>query len=321
MTVFSQTPDHRSSPEQPPVTVSARVVTSKLSLSGAARELREQSQPDTIVIPVQEENTSDVRQMLDFFTGEMMAVHDELIKRTHALEQANRRLQEIDLLKTRFVSDVAHELRAPLASIMVKLDLIDRDAPENRDRHVSEVRRQVRRLGQMIESILDLTRIYMSNPADHFAPVDLNLLAEQVLEHQLETAVAAGLELTWSPHEPLPHVLGDYAHLERVLQNLIGNAVKYTRQGSVALSTTWDESAQRVVFAVADTGIGIAPEDLPRLFTRFYRGRRAEEAGIPGSGLGLAIVKEIVEQHGGGIEVESEIGVGSVFRVLLPPLR
>lgn len=269
--------------------------------------------PSSPAVPHQE-----VDLVLEFFTAEMMSAHDELVKRTRALEEANHRLQEIDQLKTRLVGDVAHELRAPLASILLKLDLIERDKEDHREKHLNDVRRQVRRLGHMIENILDLTRIYMSNPADRFKDIDLNdLLAQTVKAHE-NTARTAGLKLEWLPSVVPLSVHGEAEQLERVFENLINNAVKYTRTGSISVSSQWDIKHTSVCVTVRDTGIGIAQEDMPRLFSRFHRGKLSEEANIPGTGLGLAIVKEIVDLHGGTIDISSEPGVGTTARVLLP---
>jgi two-component system phosphate regulon sensor histidine kinase PhoR len=271
------------------------------------------------VVNPQKISTQETNLVLEFFTAEMMAAHDELVKRTRKLEEANHRLQELDQLKTRLVGDVAHELRAPLASILLKIDLVERDKPENQERHLNDVRRQVRRLGHMIENILDLTRIYMTNPIERFLDVDVNVLISTVVKAHHQEALAANLSLVWKPGSNLPPVYGELEQLERAFTNLTGNAIKYTLAGTVTVMTRWDGDRNRVVVEIADTGIGIAPEDVPRLFSRFHRGRLAEAANITGTGLGLAIVKEIIEIHNGTIEVESEAGVGTRFRVLLPP--
>ncbi|MCA9908551.1 MAG: HAMP domain-containing histidine kinase, partial [Anaerolineae bacterium] len=238
---------------------------------------------------------SEEKEILSFFATEMLGVHDELIKRTRALEEANHRLQEIDQLKTRLVGDVAHELRGPLASMLIKLDLIEQGKPENQGRYVSEIRQQVHRLSDMIENILDLSRIYMSNPAERFSDISINELVSGVVEQYAPRARSAGLVLEWNPGSFMPATRGEREQLERVFSNLIDNAIKYTPQGSVIVASGWDAESRRVYVDIQDTGLGIAPEDLPQLFSRFHRGRRVEDTTIPGTGLGLAIVKEIVD--------------------------
>jgi signal transduction histidine kinase len=116
----------------------------------------------------------------------------------------------------------------------------------------------------------------------------------------------------------LPGVRGEREQLERVFVNVIGNAIKYTPKGSIDIQLTHDLARRLVCVSVRDSGIGIAADDIPNLFNRFQRGKLAAQAGIDGSGLGLAIVKDIVDVHGGRIEVESAPGKGSTFKVYLP---
>jgi signal transduction histidine kinase len=116
----------------------------------------------------------------------------------------------------------------------------------------------------------------------------------------------------------MPEVRGHMTDLFRAISNLVVNAVNYTQAGEVRVMTHHDPNAATVIVEVTDTGIGIAPEDMPYLFERFYRGRSVGSSSIPGTGLGLALVKEIVEKHQGRIEVKSVLGEGSTFRIVLP---
>jgi signal transduction histidine kinase len=120
--------------------------------------------------------------------------------------------------------------------------------------------------------------------------------------------------LTFTPYADLPAVRGEENQLAQVITNLIGNAINYTQAGEIYISTGSKDA--QVLIEVRDTGLGIAPDDLPHLFERFYRGHHTRQ--IRGTGLGLAIVKEIVDLHDGRIEVESEVGVGTTLRVWLP---
>jgi two-component system phosphate regulon sensor histidine kinase PhoR len=262
--------------------------------------------------------TEEMQQVLNFFTGEMMAAHEELLKRARALEEANHRLEEIDQLKTRLLGEVAHELRAPLTSILLKLDLIERGQAENRPRYVNDVRTQVRRLGHMIEEILDMTRIYMTNPAERFVDVDLGGLLNEALDRLHIIARHKQLSIVYQPPSAPVIVRGEREQIVRIFDNLIGNAIKYTPSGGVDIRVEIDRLQREVCVVVQDTGIGIAAEDIPHLFDRFHRGTLTAKAGIQGTGLGLAIVKDILDVHGGRITVESKPGVGSTFRVMLP---
>jgi two-component system sensor histidine kinase BaeS len=152
-----------------------------------------------------------------------------------------------------------------------------------------------------------------------FEPVDLNKVVEEAVEIYRPRAEAADLALTFEREDPLPKVWGSRNQLSQVATNLVANAVNYTPCGFVKVRTLWDASQETVCLQVQDTGMGIEAEDMPHLFERFYRGRRVGSSNIPGSGLGLAIVREILDLHGGTIEVESEVGEGSTFTLRFEP--
>jgi signal transduction histidine kinase len=147
-----------------------------------------------------------------------------------------------------------------------------------------------------------------------FAPVMLNALIAQVVAVHQPATDAKNLTLTFTPYDELPVVPGEENQLAQVITNLISNAINYTARGEIEVSTSANE--REAVIEVHDTGLGIDSEDIPHLFERFYRGSRTRD--IRGTGLGLAIVKEIVDLHDGRIEVESQIDVGTTFRVYLP---
>jgi signal transduction histidine kinase len=241
-----------------------------------------------------------------------------IAERTKDLAAANERLQDLDRLKTKFVSDVSHELRTPVTSLGLYLDLMIRGKPEKRDHYLQQAITQMARLRSLIDDILDLSRLDRQHQGWNSAMLDLNEVAALVVDEQQPTAEAAGLALSSQRTlEPL-RVLGDHSQMLRAIRNLVANATKYTRAGQVQVTTL--DKGVRVGVQVTDTGIGIAPEDLPHVFDRFYRGQQVAQSTIPGTGLGLAIVKEIIEAHGGTVEVESELGVGSTFRLWLPAM-
>lgn len=248
----------------------------------------------------------------------METLEYRVIARTRELEEANARLQELDRLKSKFVSDVSHELRTPTANIKLFLHLLENSTPEKQTRCMFVLNEQTNRLVDLIEDILNLSRLDMDKTKSEFAPVDLNVLVERiVIAHQLR-AENAGLQLTFEPCAALPPVRAESNQLSQVVTNLVTNAVNYTPAGQVRVSTHLSVEQKSVCVQVQDTGMGIAAEDLPHLFERFYRGQSVGSSNIPGSGLGLAIVKEVVDLHGGKVEVESEVGKGSTFRVWLP---
>ena len=224
--------------------------------------------------------------------------------------------KELERLKSKFVSDVSHELRTPVTNLGLYLNLLQKGNPEKREQYLRVLDEQTQRLRNLIESILDLSRLERDKEHVAFAPVDLNDIAAQVVVAHQPRAEATGLALTFEPGAGLPSIRGEASQITRVITNLVANAINYTPAGRVQVSTY--RCNGKVCLDVQDTGLGIAAEDMPHLFERFYRGRHSPQADIPGSGLGLSIVKEIVDLHGGEIKVASEVGTGTTFTVTLP---
>jgi PAS domain S-box-containing protein len=227
------------------------------------------------------------------------------------------RQKELDHLKDMFVSDVSHELRTPTANIHLYLELLE-NAPHNKqNKYLAVIKEQSLLLTKLVEDILDLSRLAMAKAKKiEFEKMDINLLTEQVISAHKPLVEDTGLKIEFSPCSDLPAVWGDGNQMSRVITNLVSNAVRYTTRGKICVETF--KSDGDVCLTVRDTGIGIEKEDLPHIFERFYRGRNVRQSKIHGTGLGLAIVKEIVELHDGSLEVNSEYGIGSEFKVILP---
>lgn len=237
-------------------------------------------------------------------------------ERTRALAAANEQLKELDRLKSKFVSDVSHELRTPITNLGMYLDLLDHGLPDKRVYYLTTLRKEVGRLRQLVGDILDLSRLEMIQDRKiQFEPINLNLIVGQVVSVLLPQAIAAGLSLEFNPDSTMPLIPGVHNQIVQVATNLLTNAINYTKDGRI-LVRTFRQNGQ-VCLQVQDTGLGIGPEDMPHIFERFYRGQQVGQYDIPGTGLGLGIVKEIVDLHGGRIEVSSELGQGSTFQVWL----
>lgn len=239
-----------------------------------------------------------------------------VMERTRALAGANERLQELDKLKSKFVSDVSHELRTPVTNLMMYIDLLEKGKVDRQNHYISVLKREVARLSSLVESILDLSRLELNHRTITLGPVNLNRVIEQVLVAHQPRFESTGLQLETELSDSLPMVRGDDNQLAQVVTNLVSNAVNYTREGFIRVTTRHIADMRQVLLLVEDSGIGIDPEDIPHLFDRFYRGQRISH--IPGSGLGLGIVKEIVDIHQGKIGVDSVVGQGSRFRIWLP---
>ena len=233
------------------------------------------------------------------------------------LEQ-NDRLRELDRLKDEFVALVSHELRTPLTSITGYLELVLDDSellPEHR-RFLEVVDRNADRLLRLVSDLLLVAQIESGKLALEPEDVDLADLATHSVEVLRPAADARGIDLRLDAH-PIPTMTGDPARLGQLLDNLVSNAVKFTEDGGrvvVALGVTGED----LVLAVSDNGIGIPVAEQRRLFDRFFRATTAQDRAIEGTGLGLTIVHAIVRAHGGAIEVTSDEGQGTTFRVRLP---
>jgi len=246
-------------------------------------------------------------------------LEQRVLDRTSELAEANEQLKELDALKSQFVSDVSHELRTPVTNLKLYLDLLEHKGPVLLPKYLPILQKQADRLGQLIQDILDLSRldIHASTPPG-FELVDMNQVTRDViLAHQLRVEMA-GLTLNVGLHPNLPPVLGERNQLAQVVTNLLVNAINYTESGSISLTTMLTNNQKQICLIVRDTGVGINAEDLGYLFNRFYRGQKARQSNIPGTGLGLAIAQEIVRLHSGHIEVYSVVNQGSTFRVYLP---
>lgn len=247
-------------------------------------------------------------------------LEQRVAERTQELADANERLKELDYLKSKFVSEVSHELRAPVTNLKLYLELLAKSPAEKRPRIVNVLGQQTERLTQLVTDILDLSRLELGRERIRFESLDLNRVVEQVVEAHVPRAEAANLALNFVPDPALPRLEGERNQLAQVVTNLVANAINYTPEGMIEVRTCAGDEGD-VVLEVQDTGLGIAPGDLPHLFERFYRGNLSRDLDVPGTGLGLGIVQEIVDLHQGAIMVESDVGVGTTFRVSFPAGR
>jgi signal transduction histidine kinase len=229
------------------------------------------------------------------------------------------RLKEVERLKSKFVSNVSHELRTPLTNITTYLKLLEKGKEERREHYLSVLKDETQRLTRLIQDLLDLSQLETEPISDTAVSTDLVMSAKTHFETFLAQAEAKNIDFYWETAVDPILVNIEKHHLGQLLTNLLGNAFAYTPEGgTVTLSTGMNDSGQMVWLKVKDSGAGILPDEKPRLFDRFFRGKAAELSGIPGTGLGLAICQEIAERWGGMIEVESESGQGAQFTVWLP---
>ena len=239
--------------------------------------------------------------------------------REQLIEQ-NARLVELDRMKDEFVALVSHELRTPLTSIVGYLEpLLDREAgplSPTQERFLKTIDRNARALSRIVGDLLFLASIDAGKLTLQTEDVDLAQLVAEAVEACEPSAHGRGITLTVETAE-VPTVRGDRARLTQLTDNLLSNAIKFTPDGG-HVEVHGHGNQSNAIIEIRDTGIGIPADEIPRLFTRFYRATSATEHAISGTGLGLAIVKTITDAHHGSIEVDSSPGVGTTMRVLLP---
>jgi signal transduction histidine kinase/DNA-binding response OmpR family regulator len=242
-----------------------------------------------------------------------------------AYEEERRRaeaLAELDRAKTLFFSNVSHEFRTPLTLMLGPLEDVlakpdDDVLPDNR-RLVETAHRNGQRLLKLVNNLLDFSRIEAGRVKAAFEPLDLAAFTAELASSFRSATDRAGLRLEVDA-PPLPQpVYVDREMWEKVVLNLVSNAFKFTLEGAITVAVRPAPEGDGVEVEVRDTGVGVPPEELPRLFERFHRVEGARGRTVEGSGIGLALVSELVRLHGGRIEVESRPGVGTAFRIRLP---
>lgn len=242
---------------------------------------------------------------------EFKGPQDEIGRLVTTLNEMIGRIEETFHMQRRFIADSSHELRTPLTVIQGNLDLLERDVDDEcRQESIQSIKRETSRMSKIVSDLLLLAQLDRQQMLER-KPVQLDsILLETFREARL---IADGRKVEIGREDAVT-VLGDADQLRRMLWNLVSNAIKYTSDGGRITLSLYKEDGWACL-EVADTGAGIAQDDIPHLFDRFYRVDKARSRG--GTGLGLAIVKSIAEMHGGSVSVSSVLGKGSAFLVKL----
>ncbi len=238
------------------------------------------------------------------------------------------RERAVERMRADFVANASHELRTPLASLIGFVETLRgpaADDPPAQARFLEIMAEQAERMNRLIDDLLSLSRIEITEHQPPAEMVDLEGVVERILDSFEINIRKRAVSLLWEPAENLPRVLGDTDQLEQVAQNLLDNALKYGKPGGtvkVAVAqvnpgSKWP-SRPGIVLSVSDDGPGIPRQHLPRLTERFYRVDNGRSRALGGTGLGLAIVKHIINRHRGVLLIESEAGAGATFHVWLP---
>ena len=248
-------------------------------------------------------------------SNDQMAVED-LRMRASELADAYQQLAEQDLARHEFLTNIAHELRTPLMVASGYLQMLQRGivSGEQVTAGIDAVARNVQRITILVNDILFLQE--MDLVLSEFQDVDMGEMAQHVIEKYAEIAAKLGVDLRFTPSPNLSPVSGDPKSLERALMALVDNAIKFSPKGG-GVEIQLSEKDEDILVAVEDHGIGIAKENMPRIFNRFYHLEKHEDDLFGGVGLGLAITRQVIEQHHGRLDVASEPGKGSTFTMTL----
>jgi len=244
-------------------------------------------------------------------SNDQLAV-DDLRMRASELAEAYQKLAEQELARREFLTNVAHELRTPLQVASGYLQMLQKGimTGDQLTAGIETVARNVQQIATLVNDILFLQEMDLVLP--EFQSVDLNEVAKAVCEIYDEKASERGVILRFKPNSLVPSVSGDYKSLERALMALVDNAIKFSpKGGDVVISL--DMQGELVMVAVKDQGIGIPQENMPRIFDRYYHLEKHEDNLFSGIGLGLSITRQVIEQHQGKLDVESEPGKGTKF--------
>jgi signal transduction histidine kinase len=263
----------------------------------------------------------------DFSTRVQLTEVDELYEVAEAfnmmadeLEQSFSRQRALEQSRRDLVAAVSHDLRTPLTSIRAMVEALADGVvtdPNTVHRYYRTIRGQIENLSGLINDLFELSQLETGQIELQLEPVNLNDLLSDVLESMQPQARAKAITLQIECCEDVPLIEAEFAKVQRVLHNLVQNAIRHTPQdGRISLETK--QVAEGVQVDVADTGEGVTAEDLPHIFDQFFRGEKSRSRETGGSGLGLAIAKRIIEAHHGRIWVESPAGQGARFSFVLP---
>ncbi|CAN5451908.1 ATP-binding protein [soil metagenome] len=245
---------------------------------------------------------------------------DEAMRQAGQAEVAREEARRASLAKSTFLATMSHEIRTPMNGVLGMAQLLQRSDLSGLQRsQVDTLIKSGELLMVILGDILDLSKIDAGQMEIAKTPCDLRVLLSEMETFWAPTAAERGLALAVEVDATVPPFVAlDARRIRQVLFNLVGNALKFTKEGAVTITVDRDRTTDALTFAVSDTGVGINADDLPHLFQKFSQGDASDVRRFAGAGLGLAICRELSSLMGGEVSVESELGVGSTFRVSLP---
>jgi two-component system, sensor histidine kinase ChiS len=263
-------------------------------------------------------NIIEIRKLSNSFNSMAKQLQESFI----TLEKQNEELKQLDKLKNEFLANTSHELRTPLNGIIgIAESLIDGatgELPENTQSNLSLIVFSGRRLSSLVNDILDFSKLREGNLDLQFKPIDLRTLTNMVVSLSQPLVGNKHLQLINTIPAELSPAEADENRLQQILYNLIGNAIKFTQDGTITVSAEVVPNENKLAVSITDTGIGIPEDKFEIIFESFEQGEGSTARTYGGTGLGLAVTKQLVELHGGNISVKSQLGVGSQFTFTLP---
>ncbi len=244
---------------------------------------------------------------------------DEIGELSQAFNTMADNLSRLEQLRRNLVSDVAHELRTPLSSLRGYLEAIQDGLLEPKPAIVNSLHEEVMLLSRLVDDLQELALAEAGQIQLKSQPVDMGMMVEKALHSLQPITEKKGISISVSIPDKLPALDADPARLKQILSNLLNNAVLYTPENGSIEVKAWAIN-EDIIVSVKDSGVGIAPEHLSFVFERFYRVDESRTRATGGAGLGLAIVKQLVQAHGGEVNVSSKLGEGTTFTLRLPQL-
>jgi two-component system phosphate regulon sensor histidine kinase PhoR len=261
-------------------------------------------------------------QVIQLIATPLRDANDELAGALVVLHDVSE-LRQLETVRRDFIANISHELKTPLAAIRGLVETLIDDKqmePDTHDRFLEKVRTQSTRLTTLVSDLLTISRLESDDATKDFQPLDLREPLSESLRALKSVSDSKRLTLSHSmPDEPVG-IVGDAEALRELVDNLVGNAIKYTPSGG-QVQVTLNRENSWAVLEVEDNGIGITPSDQSRVFERFYRVDKARSRELGGTGLGLSIVKHVALSHGGNVSLRSALGEGSHFKVQIPLIK
>ncbi|HEY0005844.1 MAG TPA: ATP-binding protein [Pyrinomonadaceae bacterium] len=281
--------------------------------TAAIEELQQQNRDLAAVLGELEEKRSQLER-----------VNAELERTNHELNEANAKLRELSEMKEEFLALTTHDLRSPLTVISGVISFFTSGrlgelTPEQKNM-VAMMERNAQTLIELVNDLLDASKLESGTMRLEVSTFDLRGLVDEIREGMAPLAQEKGIRLEEQLPETLPLIEADRTKLRRIFVNLLSNALKFTPKGGL-VQLAVEQAESRIRISVKDTGVGIVPDDVERLFDKYEQARSRATRGEKGTGLGLYITRQLVELHGGKIAVESSLGKGSTFSVTLPITR